>query len=142
MAQDESVRPLIYEALGLQLLVRVRATPGAAAEWQRNDKLSRQDHDKLGALREYIRCEPWQSHTIRSMSQFTGMGESALRKKFQLKFNTSIMACVKEYRLQMAQRYLAQGEAVEKVAVLAGYRHSSNFSTAFKKRFGVNPRGV
>lgn len=140
MAQDDSVGSLIYEALGLQLLARVRATPGAPAEWQNNDRLSRQDHDRLGALREYIRREPWQPHTIRSMSQFTGMGESALRKKFQLKFNTSIMACVKDYRLQLAQRYLEQGESVEKVALLAGYRHSSNFSTAFKKRFGVNPR--
>ncbi|PJX22403.1 hypothetical protein CAP48_16005 [Advenella sp. S44] len=140
IAQDDSVGSLVYEALGLQLLARVRATPGAPAEWQSNDRLSREDHDRLGALREYIRREPWQLHTIGSMSQFTGMGESALRKKFQLKFNTSIMACVKEYRLQMAQRFLEQGESVEKVALLAGYRHSSNFSTAFKRRFGVNPR--
>jgi len=140
LAQDDSVGALIYEALGLQLLARVRAAPGACAEWQTGDSLSRLDHERLGALREHIHRNPWEPHTIQSMSQLAGLGESALRKKFQMKFKLSIMACVKEYRLQLAQRYLEQGESVEKVALLAGYRHSSNFSTAFKKRFGVSPR--
>ncbi len=140
MAQDDSVGALVYEALGLQLLARVRAAAGGSPDWHTNDRLSRRDHERLGALREYIYRNPWQPHTLQSMSHFAGMGESALRKKFQLKFNTSIMACVKEYRLQVAQRYLEQGESVEKVARLAGYRHSSNFSAAFRKRFGVSPR--
>lgn len=140
LAQDESVGGLVYEALGLQLLARVRAVADGSHDWHSNDRLTRRDHERLSALREYIYRNPWQPHTMESLSQFAEMGESALRKKFHLKFNTSIMACIREYRLQVAQRYLEQGESIEKVALLAGYRHSSNFSAAFRKRFGVSPR--
>lgn len=142
LAQDQSVSGLVYEALGLQLLARARAggaNPGLAACRISETAISRHDHEKLDDLRQFILEQPWLPHSIQSLALQSGLGESALRKKFQLKFGQSIMAWVRQARLQLAQRYLEQGESVEKVASLAGYRHASNFSSAYKKQFGINP---
>ncbi|MBS8269498.1 AraC family transcriptional regulator [Halomonas litopenaei] len=36
----------------------------------------------------------------------------------------------------------AQGASVQQAAFESGYSHASNFSTAFRRRFGVSPRDV
>ncbi|WP_411161707.1 helix-turn-helix domain-containing protein [Chromohalobacter sp. HP20-39] len=42
----------------------------------------------------------------------------------------------------MAHELLREGYSVQYVATRVGYRHASNFATAFKQRYGLSPRAL
>ena len=42
-------------------------------------------------------------------------------------------------RLEVARQHLAQGWSVQQAAHFVGYRHATNFATAFRERYGVAP---
>lgn len=65
----------------------------------------------------------------------------AVSKEFQALSGLSVMAYAREQRLQRARRLLTKSEkAIKVIAHEVGYRHDSDFVTAFRKRFGVTPR--
>lgn len=66
--------------------------------------------------------------------------ESKLRKDFKEYFSVTIHDYLTRVRMEKAKNYLlADKKTVYEVALLTGYGHQNNFSSAFKKYFGISP---
>ena len=66
-----------------------------------------------------------------------------LQGLFKAHLGLSIVAYLREQRLQRARQLLEEGEVgIERIAHQVGYRNGRDLSRAFKQRFGVSPRDL
>ncbi len=68
-----------------------------------------------------------------------GMSVSTAQRCFKEWFGQTIIEFVRNRRLDIAREQLLKHKTIGEVAYQAGYKHTSNFALAFKKRFGVSP---
>jgi AraC-like DNA-binding protein len=81
--------------------------------------------------------------TLAEIAREVGLSASALQRQFRLAYGSSIDEYRREQRLARAWAALEQtGCSVAEVAHGAGYSSAANFSTAFKRRFGISPKLV
>lgn len=78
--------------------------------------------------------------SLSSISNQLGMSSATLQRYAHEHLNMSITQFLRMRRLELAKMALHQdGVSIIDAALLAGYNHSSNFTTAFKRHFGVLP---
>ena len=82
-----------------------------------------------------------QSHrTIEQLAQEEGLSPTALKTCFKEVFGSSIYAYLREYRLQTAQKLLAETDApIVEIAHRVGYENPNKFSSAFRQVYGTTP---
>ncbi|WP_164513260.1 helix-turn-helix domain-containing protein [Thiosocius teredinicola] len=81
-----------------------------------------------------------QCHTLQEIAASLGMSSSTLQRRFKGSYGTTVIDYIRQRRLEIARYALAvQGVSIGEAAYLAGYKHPSNFVTAFKKHFAVTP---
>jgi len=79
--------------------------------------------------------------TLAELARQVGLGETALKRGFPRVFGTTVFGYLRERRLDRARQLLLSGEAtVMEAAAAVGYSNPSNFASAFRARFGVNPK--
>lgn len=129
---------LQWEGLALQLLAHglpprldeptARLSPG---EWQR-----------LERVRKRLQVCPDQPHSLAALAEIASMSSATLRRKFQAAYGCSVFDYLRERRLELAREMLLQGHDVARAAQCAGYLHASNFTTAFRQRYGYPPSSL
>lgn len=91
-------------------------------------------------IRDTIIKDPGAPLSIPTLADRVGLSESRLNQLFQQREKRSCAAFIRGERLERAQRLLETGEApVKVVAAQVGYGHVSNFSRAYRARFGEPP---
>ncbi len=81
--------------------------------------------------------------TLAEIAREVGLSASALQRQFRQAYGSSIDGYRREQRLERAWASLERtGCSVAEVAHAAGYTSAANFSTAFKRRFGISPKLV
>ncbi len=81
--------------------------------------------------------------SLTEMSSLMGCNAQCLQHQFRLAFGTTIFDYLRDSRLQRAARALEQDNvSVTEAADIAGYKSPANFSTAFRKRFGIPPKSL
>lgn len=129
---------LLIEGLSLQLLAHgLPATAAAPVH-----PLSPGERQRLEAVRRVLHDAPERPHSLVDLARLAAMSPSTLRNKFRRAYGDSVFGYLKECRLSKARDYLAQGYSVQQTAHLCGYRHATNFATAFRRRFGVPPSAL
>ena len=79
-------------------------------------------------------------YTAEDLAQEVGIGASQLKKAFKQHYNAGIYAYQLKKRLHYAAQLIYEDNATLKsIARQAGFKHLSNFTTAFKKEFGLSP---
>lgn len=78
--------------------------------------------------------------TVPMLARETGMSRSALTERFARRVGRPPMEYLTHWRMMLAQRKLAAGEAVAAVAADVGYTSQSAFAHAFKRITGRTPR--
>jgi AraC-like DNA-binding protein len=69
-----------------------------------------------------------------------GMSVRSLCRHFRKTFGTTVLAYVSEKRMENARVTLEQkGFTIDQAAYIAGFAHTSNFSSAFQRRYGYRP---
>ncbi|WP_281763112.1 helix-turn-helix domain-containing protein [Pseudodesulfovibrio nedwellii] len=97
--------------------------------------------DVLHAVREELEKNYASPPTLSEISAQYHMPIATVQAGFKTLFGMSVFAFVKEYRLQRAKLFFAEGNMnVSQVAWDIGYTNLSHFSAAYKKRFGVLPK--
>ncbi|MEQ5801853.1 helix-turn-helix transcriptional regulator [Halomonas sp. H10-9-1] len=135
----ERAQGLLLEGLGLQLLAhglpptRDRA-PGSA--------LPPGEHQRLERVRAALEEAPAAEHRLEALARLAAMSPASLRRKFQAAFGRSVFDYLRDCRLRLAHDYLRRGYSVQQAAHFCGYRHASNFATAFRRRYGVAPSSL
>ena len=67
------------------------------------------------------------------------MSPSTLRAKFQAAYRQSVFSWLRERRAGSGPPASGPGLSVQQAAHFVGYRHATNFATAFRERYGVAP---
>ncbi|MBF7052613.1 helix-turn-helix domain-containing protein [Halomonas sp. KAO] len=131
---------LLLGGLSLQLLAhggRVDdPTPSPAPT------LAPQEHQRLERVRDTLRHDPAGEHRLEALAELAAMSPASLRRKFRAAYGRSVFDYLRECRLSLAHDYLRQGHSVQQAAHFCGYRHASNFATAFRRRFGHAPSSL
>ncbi|TDB01853.1 helix-turn-helix transcriptional regulator [Halomonas marinisediminis] len=131
---------LLLEGLSLQLLAhggRVDdPTPSPAPT------LSPQERQRLERVRAALHDQPAGEHRLTTLAELAAMSPASLRRKFRAAYGHSVFDYLRECRLALAHDYLEQGFSVQQAAHFCGYRHASNFATAFRRRFGYPPSSL
>jgi AraC-like DNA-binding protein len=94
----------------------------------------------LYAIRSYLENHFDEEISIMGLSRNFAMNEFKIKGGFKKLFATPVITFLTERRLMHARELLSQGNSsVDSIAAAAGYQHRSNFSIAFKRKFGMTP---
>lgn len=79
--------------------------------------------------------------SISVLASSVGLSESTLKRGFRQLYRTTPFGYLRSRRMDYARELLATGKAtVLEAAAFVGYSNPSNFASAFRKQFGVNPK--
>ena len=99
------------------------------------------DFSAVRSVRDRIEADAVSVPDIATLAREYAVSTSKLSRDFKRAYGVSIHACVIEARLEEAARLLSSGQmSVGEVAERAGYAKHSQFSEAFRRRFGVLPK--
>ena len=99
------------------------------------------DWAAVRAVRDRIDADAASAPDVATLARECAVSASKLSRDFKRAYGVSIHACIIEARLNEAARLLAVGDmAVSEVAERVGYAKHSQFSEAFRRRFGVLPK--
>lgn len=80
--------------------------------------------------------------SVDAIARAVGTSAATLQRLFFNEFGSTLAKYVRDRRLDTARNLLEDGGTVSEAAACAGYPNPKNFSTAFKRHFGINPRRV
>ena len=135
-----AVGRMLAESCALGIFAHALLSLGAASS-SSSPRLSRRDHAKVTRIRDRMLTNPEADFTLAALAREAGMSTTVLKQKFSAAFGQSVFSFLREARLQHAKAGIEnEGWTVSQAAHFAGYRHHSNFTTAFRRRYGVQPR--
>lgn len=104
-------------------------------------RLSWRDKRQLDKAREIIRQDCVHAPGIGALARQVGLNQRKLKIGFKQLFGTPVFQYIQGLRLEQALHLLQTGDySVREVADAVGYSYSKNFTTAFKRRYGVSPK--
>ena len=136
----ELQKTLVLEGLALQLVGH--GLPEQVPAIERKSRTSTQEHQRLEAIRQLMEFAPTDNYSLTDLASRAAMSPSSLRSKFRATYGLSVFGYLRKCRLNLAWHYLEQGYSVQQAAHRSGYRHATNFATAFRRQFGVSPKTV
>ncbi|PSL16156.1 AraC-like DNA-binding protein [Marinobacterium halophilum] len=138
---DMSQSQLYLEGLSLQILSQGLVLDDTSTA-STNVRIPPQERLRLERVRELIVTHPQGEYSLSELAQAAAMSPSSLRSKFKACYGQTLFDFLKHKRLQMARDYLLRGYSVQQAAHFAGYSYATNFTTAFRKHFGVAPSSL
>lgn len=101
---------------------------------------SEEDIARLEMARQILEQRFAHPPTQKELAAEVLMSESKLRKDFKEYFSVTIHDYLTRVRMEKARSYLLEEKkSVYEVALLTGFGHQNNFSSAFKKYYGISP---
>jgi AraC-like DNA-binding protein len=108
-----------------------------------NKALSKRDQDIVQNLKEYLAKNFLCDHSLDNLARHFATNTNKLMVLFKKAFGKSIFDYISELRMEYAHRLLKEEEKmIIEVAREVGYKNPNHFSSAFKKKFGINPSQV
>ncbi|MGP9798421.1 helix-turn-helix transcriptional regulator [Halomonas sp. 86] len=138
---DDWRHSLVWQGLALQLLGHGLPTP-PTRESKSTRGIKAREREQLAQLHAELRNNPMTDYCLSGLARRAAMSPSSLRQKFSTLYGCSIFDHLRHCRLQQAYSHLEKGYSVQQTAHACGYRHATNFTTAFKRRFGIAPTEV
>jgi AraC-like DNA-binding protein len=129
---------LLAESCALELLacvITAQQAQNKSASW-----LHSRDIAKIHRVRDKLLSNLDAEHHLCDLARDVGMSTSTLKSKFAAIIGQPVFQFLRDKRLDRARDGLQQeGWTVSQAAYYVGYRHASNFATAFRRRYGVAP---
>jgi AraC-like DNA-binding protein len=102
--------------------------------------MSQREVERMHRTRELLEDRFINPPTIGDLARHIGLNEAKLMHDFKQLFGQTIFDFTQNLRMDEAKRLLETTErSITEVAFDVGYEYSSNFTTAFKRRFGITP---
>lgn len=139
---DGDVGRLLAESCALELLARSLVTENRTGR-DRTPLVSRHERARLLRVQDLLIAEPDRAYQLCDLAREAGVGVTTLKTKFPLVTGKPVFEFLRDVRLQRAHAGLEnEGWTVAQAAHFVGYAHQSNFSTAFRRKFGVSPSSI
>ena len=139
---EQIFRPSPYTSFMQNLHVESRALEilDAALAQLLKDTQAPSGPRKVERARDFIEAELQTLDSLEQVASHVGMSESSLQRQFRQHYQLTPAAYIRQRRLERARDLLRQQQlSIGEAAYLAGYRHPSNFITAYKRAFGTTP---
>jgi len=102
-----------------------------------------QDRQKLQAVEHYLSGQRGHWVTAEELAQETGMSRNSLQRLLSRSYGLSTSRFIRRFMLERARETLERdGATIAEATHIAGYSSPANFSTAFKREFGLSPKQV
>ncbi|MCQ0986038.1 helix-turn-helix transcriptional regulator [Jiella marina] len=149
---EQILRPPSYEPALQRLYLESRAIELIAeglsqlqsreACWAAGHVGSR-DHHRMRRVEDYLHEVKTPSPSLDEIAAATGLSVSTLQRLFHAVHGMSAFDYIRRRNLNLARSAIEQeGLSIAEAAHLAGYTSAANFSTAFKRHFGISPGSV
>lgn len=139
------LRHLYIESRALHLITEAfqQILPRQKNRTQTGTGLRQQDRQRLSRLETYLEQTIQQPIRAADLAQAAGTSINTLQRLCQAAHGTSLADYVTRWKLDKARHALEfDGVTIAEAAFLAGYGSPANFSTAFKRHFGISPSEV
>ncbi len=98
---------------------------------------------KAQSIRDYIEDHLNEELTLSHISRAVGMAVNSMQRIFKAAYDMTVMDYIRERRLEIAKTAMVQdGVTIAQAAYMAGYNSPANFSTAFKRVYGMSPSSL
>ena len=139
---DGDVGRLLAESCALEFLARSLANVNRNGH-DRTPLLSRQERARILKVQDLLIAEPDRAYRLCDLAREAGVGVTTLKTKFPLVTGKPVFEFLRDVRLERAHAGLEnEGWTVAQAGHFVGYTHQSNFSTAFRRKFGVSPSSI
>jgi AraC-like DNA-binding protein len=133
------LRNLLIEAKVLELIA-LQLFHSKTGEAAVTCCLKKKDKEILAAIHEYLTKNFSEEHSLKGLAKTYGLNEFSLKKGFKSLYGKTVFDFLFELRMNHARRMLVEeGKLICEVSREIGYKNPNHFSTAFKKKFGMNP---
>jgi AraC-like DNA-binding protein len=134
---DGPLGSLMLEGSLQQLIALQFAMMGAQQETK---PINQRDQESFYGIKDYLRATFLEDHSLLSLSRRFGINQNKLKTGFRELFGTPVISYLYDLRMDYARMLLLDKSMnVNEVAPVVGYRNANHFSTAFKRKFGINP---
>jgi AraC-like DNA-binding protein len=139
------LRHVFFEAKALEILAQSldvliceRDLPEHAEH-----RISKHDFEQLREARRILQTEFNLGFKIGELAQRLTMNESRMMHLFKRLYGETVFDFAQRARMEYAAKLLEATErSITDIAYEVGYDYPSNFTTAFKRHFGIPPRAV
>lgn len=136
------VRRLHTEAKVMELLIYQLEQLNTQTE-DAGSSLKTADIERLEEARRILDGNFVNPPSQKELSQTVALNESKLRRGFKEYFATTIHDYTVRLRMEYARKLLLEEKrSILETAELTGFNHQNNFSSAFKKYFGISPSEI
>ena len=98
------------------------------------------DRERIQFAREYLLQNYDLPPTLPELARMAGINEFKLKKGFKELFGDTVFGYLHEYKMDLAQKELSQGDkTASQLAYDLGYSSLQHFSNVFKRHFGYPP---
>ena len=98
------------------------------------------DMDCVAAAKALIEKHLDRHYTIPEIAREVGTSETRLKKDFKKAFGMGIFEFLTNARMEKARSFLLETrKSLKQIARSVGYKHISNFITAFEKKYDQSP---
>ncbi len=102
-----------------------------------------QDRQKLLAIETYLGQQRGHWVTADALSKAAGMSANTLQRLLTRTYGLSTSRFIRRFMLERSREALERDAVtISEAAYIAGYSSPANFSTAFKREFGLSPKKV
>ena len=138
-----AVRNLYLESRALVLVAEAMQVLLYGVRANRRSSLRPEHRKRLEALDAFLTTCAGGPLNVDDLARYTGTSANTLRRLVQAAHRQSLTEYVRRRRLERARYGLEAGAmSIAEAAFLSGYQSTANFSTAFRRQFGVSPRKV
>ena len=133
-------RAKAYELLALSLQAAIDSEAGLD---RRDAGLSARDLERLRSARQALEAQFLGPPKIADLARAVGLNEAKLMRAFKQIYGATIFDFAQQLRMDLAKKLIETTDlSVTEIALEVGYEYSSNFTTAFKRHFGITPKAA
>lgn len=141
----QDIRHCTYEGLTRKIYLEAKIGEILAFCFESNHlnkdiKLSTRDLDCINYASQIIKDQISNPITIEELSKRIGINQTKLKLGFKSVFGMTTFTYLQDLRMNKAKDFLLDTDlSIEEISRICGYMNISNFSSAFKKHFGISP---
>ena len=105
--------------------------------------LGKRDSERVETVREILDRDYLEPPSITQLAREVAVNDAKLMHLFKQQVGETIFNYSQRLKMEHAKRMLEETEeSITEIAFEVGYEYSSNFTTAFKRHFGITPKAA
>jgi AraC family transcriptional regulator, transcriptional activator of the genes for pyochelin and ferripyochelin receptors len=105
--------------------------------------LHQSDIQKIHKAKEYLLANMDNPCSIKELARAVGLNDCKLKRGFKQVYSNTVFGILLDERMQKAKALLTESDlSIQEIATITGYKNLSNFTAAFKRKFGYPPSSL